>query len=843
MNTGLSKLMLALALAGTLNTLVAAAEADSLARLDQALKTAAAYEYGKDSAALTLAEQIVVDSVKDPARRAAVEEKLVQALNAPGTRDGKEFLCRQLFTIGTARSVAALETLLTDASLSHIARFALGRNESAEAVEALRRALGQTKGPIQAGILNTLGLRRDEKALPDMAKLIGSPDPLVAKAAAAAVGEVGGTEAVKALEAARAKAPAEVRPRIDAGLLVSADRLLAAGQTAAAVKVYEELYRPDRSRHFRIAALRGLAEAEHQEALPRLAEAIRGPDAGLRVAALSYSGAAKGSEATRFLAGLLVSLSPDSQELLLNALGQRGDETAMAEVVASARSANPAVRAAACAALGTVGDASTVDLLAHAAASGGEAEAAAARASLLLVQRGDVNTALVRLLGGGEPKVVIESVRALAGRRAGAAFPDLLQQATSPDASVRRETIRALGILAGERNLPDLCGLINALKEPADLSAVEEAVRMVFLRVTDSERQAGPLLSALGRAPAEGKPTLLRLLSATGTPGALAAIRAALKDQNPSVAEAGVRALAEWPDATPADELLELARTASVPTQKVIALRGCVRMAAHATNPSQMYARALELAERPEDKKLVLSSLGQAEPEPALKLLEPYLGNAQLKSEAALAVVQIADRLRQNNDLARAKAALQKVIAAAPEARIRQQAQDVLNQVEAFDAHILEWVGAGPYQEKDQDAHALFVTVFPPEQPNAAGVKWTRFTKGLGTWDINLLEALGGGDHVVGYARTRVWSAVEREARLEMGSDDGIKVWLNGKVVHANDAERGIAPRQDLAKVTLKEGWNELLLKITNQGGGWGFSCRIRQPDGSALEGLKFEAK
>jgi len=833
---------LALALAATLNLRAADAEADSMARLDQALKAVATFEYGKDSGGLTLAEQMVMESAKNPAQRAAVEERLLRALNEAGTRDGKEFLCRQLFTIGTARCVPQLEALLTDPSLSHVARFALGRNESPEASEALRRALGKTSGSIQAGILNTLGLRRYTKARPEMENLLGSRDPLVAKAAAAALGQISGIEAVRALEAARTKAPEEVRQKINAALLASADRLLADGQAAAAARVYEDLYRPEQTGNIRIAALRGLAAARQEQALPLLGAAIRGADPLLRAAAIRFSADAQGPESTKALAGLLTSLAPEGQELLLSALGERGDEAALPEVLATARSESPGVRAAACAALGSLGDASVVGRLANAAAAGSGAEQTAARASLVRLKRGEVDGALIGLLSGREPKLVIESIRALAGRRTSAAFEDLLKAATAPDTGVRREAIHALGLLAEERHLPALAKLITDCKNAEDLGAIEEAIRMPLAKVQNPEREARPLVEALGWATAGSKPTLLRLLGTTGAPSALAALRAALKDPDSAAVEAGVRALADWPDAAPADELLALARTAPVPAQKVVALRGYVRLAALGKDPGAMYARALELADRPEDKKLVLSSLAEADPVRALKLLEPYLENEQLKSEAALAMVRIADRLRES-DQPRAKAVLRQVMTAAPGPRIRQQAQEVINQTEALDAHILEWVGSGPYQEKEKDARALFDTVFPPEKPDAGEVKWTKLTRGLGAWDVNLLEALGGGDRVAGYVRTRVWSPTGREARLEMGSDDGIKVWLNGTVVHANNAERGLTARQDLAKVTLKEGWNELLLKVTNQGGGWGFSCRIRQPDGTALEGLKFEAK
>ncbi|HUT34879.1 MAG TPA: SUMF1/EgtB/PvdO family nonheme iron enzyme [Planctomycetota bacterium] len=55
------------------------------------------------------------------------------------------------------------------------------------------------------------------------------------------------------------------------------------------------------------------------------------------------------------------------------------------------------------------------------------------------------------------------------------------------------------------------------------------------------------------------------------------------------------------------------------------------------------------------------------------------------------------------------------------------------------------------------------------------------------------------------------------------GSDDGMRAWLNGKLLISNDTPRGHAPNQDTAKLELKKGENHLLLKIHNNSGGHGF--------------------
>ena len=56
-----------------------------------------------------------------------------------------------------------------------------------------------------------------------------------------------------------------------------------------------------------------------------------------------------------------------------------------------------------------------------------------------------------------------------------------------------------------------------------------------------------------------------------------------------------------------------------------------------------------------------------------------------------------------------------------------------------------------------------------------------------------------------------------------VGSDDGVKVWLNGEVVHYNPVERGAGDYQDAFPVTLKQGTNVLLVAVDNRGHG-GFS-------------------
>lgn len=61
-------------------------------------------------------------------------------------------------------------------------------------------------------------------------------------------------------------------------------------------------------------------------------------------------------------------------------------------------------------------------------------------------------------------------------------------------------------------------------------------------------------------------------------------------------------------------------------------------------------------------------------------------------------------------------------------------------------------------------------------------------------------------------------------------SDDSIKIWLNGEVVHKNAVNRGRGGEntfQDNFKVDLKNGNNLLMVKVSERGGGWGMHIGV----------------
>lgn len=117
--------------------------------------------------------------------------KLVAILkDASASEYAKAKACQRLAVIGDRSAVPALAALLGDEKLGHYARTGLEPMPDPAAGDALRAALGQLKGRLLVGVINSIGLRKDAKAIEPLAKLMYDRDPQVATAASAALGRI-----------------------------------------------------------------------------------------------------------------------------------------------------------------------------------------------------------------------------------------------------------------------------------------------------------------------------------------------------------------------------------------------------------------------------------------------------------------------------------------------------------------------------------------------------------------------------------------------------------------------------------------------------------------------------
>src|ERR1039458_260815 len=214
------------------------------------------------------------------------EARQISVLQSQSSPQDKDAACAWLKRHGTAKSVPALATLLTDEQLSHSARYALESLPGPEAEHALIAALAQTSGLMKAGIVNSLGVRREPAAVAELAKLLADADVQVASASAAALGEIAAPDALKALEDRLDAANGSAQNAVVDGCIRGAHHLLVAGDHAKAFSIYQEIYKRQTKDFFHAAAFRGMVLASDARGVDLIADAIVNGPASIQMEAI-----------------------------------------------------------------------------------------------------------------------------------------------------------------------------------------------------------------------------------------------------------------------------------------------------------------------------------------------------------------------------------------------------------------------------------------------------------------------------------------------------------------------------------------------------------------------------
>ena len=428
------------------------------------------------------------------------------------------------------------------------------------------------------------------------------------------------------------------------------------------------------------------SEEPDNETIGIVIDALKGNDESMQSMAISLIREMPGAEVTKILARELPNLSVRGQVQLLSALADRGDRTALPAVIGATASKDQSVQIGALKALGQLGDSSSVDLLVERAAVASGEEQKAARDSLYRLRDPNVDGVILGRIPEVASEVKVELIKSVGERNIVTGVEMLLKTAEDEDAKVRRESLKVLKSIAGPKYLPALVELLVGVQSSSDRREAEKTVTTVAHKISDKNRQAEAVLAKLPSVEEEGsRCSLLRVLGKIGDDSALAVLRAGLKDKNAAVKDACIRALAEWPTAVAAGDLLKVVQETDNKLHHVLALRGYVRLIGLESNrPAEetigMYKQAMSLASDTSEKKMVLSGLANIKSLAALEIAVSYLQDKALQQEAEVAVVKIAEATIESNP-AESKAALQKVIEVSKNDFLRKKAQEMKSKI------------------------------------------------------------------------------------------------------------------------------------------------------------------
>jgi HEAT repeat protein len=796
-------------------------------------------------AGLTLAAP--VRAAEAPASSADKARQALAVLQSDAAPDEKALACKRLAVFGGPEAVPALAPLLADEKLASWARIPLEVIPGAAADDALRYALNRLQGNLLVGVINSIGVRGDPKAVEPLVGRLKDADAEVASAAAVALGRIGGAPALGALESSLGTAPGRVRSAVAEGLIVSAERSATSGQAAEAARLYDTVRRADVPWQRKLEATRGAILARQADGLPLLLETLRSPDNAVFNIGLSAARDLPGRPVTEALAAELTRTLPERQSPLLLALTDRGDDAVWPAVNAAATKGPQSLRLVAIGVLERQGSSASLSTLLEAATDTDGEVAKAAKTALGRLPGKDVDSALASRLpqsSGSMRRVLVE----LAGqRRVAAVLPELSKAASDADPKLRAAGVKALGETVGVTDLGTLADLLAKAPSEDDLADVEAALDSACTRLTDKPRCAETLLARLPTSSAPARCALLRVLGSVGTPAGLAAVRASLTHADATVRDAAFRVLADWSEPAAVPALVDIIRAPADDTQRTLALRGAVRLLGLGGQPPaqtvKTYGELLATARRVDDRKLILSGLGNVPDPLALAAVEPLLAEAAIRKEAEAALLSIAAGLAGSSP-AQAKTVATRLQKESADATIRDRAAQILQRMDKFEDYLIAWQFAGAYTLATGEGGSLFAKEFPPEKgdPTVAWRPLPAGTQAARPWMLDLLATKTGDARCAAYARTWVHSEIAQPVRVEFGTDDGHKLWCNGEPMAQADRGGAATPGEFKTILSLRKGWNALLLKVVQDSGPWEFCLRLRTPSGDRLEGLRIQA-
>ncbi|MBE3070754.1 MAG: HEAT repeat domain-containing protein, partial [Planctomycetes bacterium] len=545
---------------------------------------------------------------------------------------------------------------------------AKGSRDEAIAIYDRMRNLQPGPQQVRAGGLRGAILTRQKDGIPLMVEALRGNDLVLFNAAIRAAIEMKGPDVVKALADGLPKLAADKQ-------FVVISALGKLGDVAALPAILAAAKAGDKT--VRLAAIGAIPEIGSAAAVPGLVTLMTDAEADVAKAAQTALAGMPGAEVDKAVAGMLTNADAKVRATGIDLLGQRRTATAMPALLKAAEDADEAVRAAGLKVLGELGgEAQMQPVLGLLLKAKSPADVQAAEGAL-----GAICSRLSRPVLGN---VVI--VKAVYGDLPDGASADVTQKV----AEMVKNGVTA--VEASNANFGDPAdGSVKKLRidytvdgKAATGTAPESETVAILARVAPPAC-TDALCAAATQAKGQAKLALLRILAKGGGAKALDLVRAASKDADTEVKDGALRALCDWSTIEALPDLATLAKSADKKV-KTLALRGYIRLIPLQDGPAEKKVAALkeamDLADRKEEKRLVLAALGGIPTVESLALVTPHLEGADLKEEASAAAVAIAEKIVQSSP-AQVAAAMEQVTKATTNDRVLKKAKTLLGQAKA----------------------------------------------------------------------------------------------------------------------------------------------------------------
>lgn len=555
------------------------------------------------------------------------------------------------------------------------------------------------------------------------------------------------------------------------------------------------------------------------EVVPALAACLKQDE--LALAAIQALAANSHPDAATALRDALPNAEGTERVGLVEALGQREDPEAVNLLIDEAASDEVAVQLAALHALGRIGDKKAAPVILDALDKGEPREQRSAFAAGLLLGE--------QLAARGERKA------------ARAVYVRALEAAATP--GQRSAALLGIGKVG---SADDIEAMLLHLADP------DPTVRHAAAKCLADLPGAG-VGAALAEATRTAKPELqmglLRILSERDEPAARRAIEAAARDDDARVRVVALQLMDRLDDPEAQETLLEAIKSGPSPVYDA-AMEAYLRHGAVAhdggdrNGARSIYLTALELAATDHFRRLALEGLATVPAPSVREVAEQHLNNPELRDSALRAYVAVAGSIAAE-DRDEAIAMLTRAVEMGPPRDVAQAAVGKLRDlgVDIDPARaagfVTEWWIIGPFPGADvgkEYTPEKTIDLTGAVKEGDRELKWAEHHTTNPSGIVNLGAMMEPNTNGTAYLYAEVSVEAAQDVLIKTGSDDGMQLWLNGKVIGRFPDPRSLRVDEDTTETRLEAGANKILYKVVQGGGGWECCLRITDRDGKPIK-------
>lgn len=410
---------------------------------------------------------------------------------------------------------------------------------------------------------------------------------------------------------------------------------------------------------------------------------------------------------------------------------------------------------------------------------------------------------------------------------------------------VAKYAIEALKYLANDDDAGRMVGYLK--KGDQYFGRMADAVKNAMLHSENPDKWSDELVKIVGDIPQQNLQTVLSLIAELHTAKGFDAVAAIAKDgSNEARQKIAVETLNKWPGAAQTAAVLDYMKTVNNPFDRARLLEGTIKAnggdkKASAVEKVDNLLKLLPFCERDMERALILDQIAAVNDIAAFHKLEELADDKTIGDMAASALAKNA-KLYGQPEFAIVTKSLAAFIAKTT-GDAQKDLKEALSAVCAPYGYITKWRYSNVYTAKDEKGAdacpAAHKTFFLPEKPDYNYSKWPKFVpaKDAKAPEIVTLHKCLGGVQRTAYIVAYIHADADKEAILEMGSDDMLKAWMNGEMIVDSPKYQALVRASYKIPVKLKKGKNTLLMKVSQGSHNWEACAALKNADGGLLEG------